>query len=65
MLVDPSAGSPNADCAIGACYVYGTYFGISNSIYRFTDGGGTFFSNQFIQSGLNLSDRSDFYVPFT
>jgi uncharacterized repeat protein (TIGR01451 family) len=64
VLVDPSAGSPNADCALGACYVYGTYFGISNSIYRFNDGG-NFFSNQFIQNGLGLSDRSDFYVPFT
>ena len=33
-------------------------------IYRFTDGG-NFFSNQFIQNGLDLTDRSEFYVPFT
>jgi len=43
-------------------YVYGTYFGISP--YRFTDGGSTFFSNQFIQNGINLGDRSEFYTPF-
>jgi uncharacterized repeat protein (TIGR01451 family) len=45
-------------------FVYGTYFGLSASLYRFTDGGGSFFSNQFIQSGLTLSDRSEFYVPW-
>ena len=39
VLVDPSPGSPNSDCPLGACFVYGTYFGISNSLYRFTDGG--------------------------
>ena len=45
-------------------FVYGTYFGISNSLYRFTDGGAAFFSNQFIQNGINLQDRSEFYVPW-
>ncbi|HEV8459700.1 MAG TPA: hypothetical protein VGQ38_03245, partial [Gaiellaceae bacterium] len=64
VLVDPSPGSPNNDCPLGACFVYGTYFGISNSLYRFTDGGGSFYSNQFIQNGINLKDRSDFYVPW-
>ena len=44
-------------------YVYGTYFGISP--YRFTDGGSTFFSNQYIENGINLADRSEFYTPFT
>jgi uncharacterized repeat protein (TIGR01451 family) len=43
-----------------ACFVYGTYFGVS--LYRFTDGGGTF-SNQFIRTGINTHDRSDFYIP--
>jgi len=43
-----------------SCFVYGTYFGMS--LYRYTDGGGTF-TNQFIQNGINLSDRADFYVP--
>jgi uncharacterized repeat protein (TIGR01451 family) len=54
VLVDPT--DPN--------FVYGTYFGISNSLYRFTDGGLSFFSNAFIQNGITLSDRSDFYVPW-
>jgi uncharacterized repeat protein (TIGR01451 family) len=48
-------------CALpAACFVYGTYFGMS--LYRYTDGG-NFFTNQFIQNGINLSDRADFYVP--
>src|SRR5216683_5009564 len=51
----------NSTCALPkACFVYGTYFGVS--LYRFTDGGGTF-SNQFIFSGANTNDRSDFYIP--
>ena len=54
MLVDPTNFN----------FVYGTYFGISNSLYRFTDGGAAFFSNQFIQNGINLQDRSEFYVPW-
>ena len=61
VLVDPTRDT----CAFGAntsCFVYGTYFGITP--YRMTDGGAFFFSNQFIRSGLNLSDRSEFYVPF-
>src|SRR5439155_27252123 len=53
VLVDPT----------NANYVYGTYFGITP--YRYTDGGLSFFSNQFIQSGINLNDRAEFYVPFT
>jgi uncharacterized repeat protein (TIGR01451 family) len=44
-------------------YVYGTYFGISP--FRITDGGANFFTNQFIENGINLSDRSEFYTPFT
>lgn len=43
--------------------MYGTYFGISP--YRITDGGAFFYSNQYIRNGINLGDRSDFYVPFT
>ncbi len=52
VLVDPTDGH----------YVYGTYYGISP--YRYTDGGG-FFTNQGITNGINVSDRSEFYVPFT
>ena len=58
VLVDPTVDS----CALGpSCYVYGTYFGVTP--YRYTDGGG-FFTNQYIRSGINLLDRSDFYIPF-
>jgi uncharacterized repeat protein (TIGR01451 family) len=62
VLVDPTPDT----CAFGAntsCLVYGTYFGISP--YRISDGGAFFFSNQYIRSGINLNDRSEFYVPFT
>ncbi|MDQ2912269.1 MAG: hypothetical protein M3T56_03330 [Chloroflexota bacterium] len=52
VLVDPT----------DANYVYGTYFGISP--YRFDEGGFTFFGNSSITGGINLGDRSDFYVPF-
>ena len=51
VLVDPT----------DANYVYGEYFGIST--YRNTDGGAFFFSNEFITNGINLGDRSEFYVP--
>jgi uncharacterized repeat protein (TIGR01451 family) len=58
VLVDPTADS----CLLGpSCYVYGTYFGITP--YRYTDGG-NFFTNQYIRTGINLADRSDFYIPF-
>jgi uncharacterized repeat protein (TIGR01451 family) len=47
----------------GACHVYGEYFGISP--YRFSDGGAILFNAFFITNGLNLTDRSEFYVPMT
>jgi uncharacterized repeat protein (TIGR01451 family) len=43
-------------------YVYGTYYGISP--YRFDDGMSNFFTNQFIENGINTRDRSEFYIPF-
>ncbi len=59
VLVDPTADS----CGFlgPSCFVYGTFFGISP--YRYTDGG-NFFTNQSITNGINLSDRSTFYIPF-
>jgi uncharacterized repeat protein (TIGR01451 family) len=51
VLVDPTDGN----------FVYGNYFGISP--YRNTDGGLFFFSNSFITGGIDLTDRSEFYVP--
>jgi len=65
VLVDPTVDPATPGCPAGfapACYVYGTFFGISP--YRFTDAGAGFFTNQFIRNGLNLNDRSDFYIPF-
>ena len=68
VLVDPTA-DPNENCefhefgATGpSCFVYGTYFGISP--YRMADGGAFFFNNNSITNGINLGDRSTFYVPF-
>ena len=68
VLVDPTA-DPTANCefhefgATGpSCFVYGTYFGISP--YRMADGGLFFFNNNSITNGINLQDRSTFYVPF-
>jgi uncharacterized repeat protein (TIGR01451 family) len=52
VLVDPT----------DANYVYGTYYGITP--YRFTDGGLSFFSNQYIRNGIDLNDRAEFYVPW-
>lgn len=52
VLVDPT----------NSHYIYGTYYGISP--YRFTDSGDNFFTNQFIENGINLADRSEFYTPF-
>ena len=54
VLVDPT--NPN--------FVYGTYYGIASSLFRFSDGGAAFYSNQFIQNGIDPTDRSDFYVPW-
>src|SRR5207253_3745161 len=43
-----------------ACFVYGTYFGVS--LYRFSDGG-NFLTNRRLTNGINTSDRSEFYIP--
>jgi uncharacterized repeat protein (TIGR01451 family) len=53
VLVDPT----------DANYVYGTYYGISP--FRFDNGGAFIFSNQSIARGIDQSDRSDFYIPWT
>ncbi len=63
VLVDPTVdGLCEFGAFSGSCFVYGTYFGISP--YRMADGGAFFFNNNAITGGINLSDRSDFYVPF-
>ena len=47
-------------CPLNACFVYGTYFGVS--LYRFSDGG-NFLTNRRLTNGINGSDRSEFYIP--
>ncbi len=62
VLVDQTDQSTCAPLNTKGCYVYGTYFGISP--YRITDAGGNFFANQFIENGINLNERSEFYIPY-
>lgn len=50
VLVDPYDGN----------YAYGTYYGISP--YRFTTA--AFFANEYITGGIDLNDRSEFYIPW-
>ena len=56
MLVDPTPDSSHV-------YVYGTYFGDLRRT-AITDGGPASSRNAFIQNGINLTDRSEFYVPW-
>lgn len=45
-------------------YVFGTYFGISP--YRFDPSEtNTFFGNEAIDGGIDLTDRAEFYIPWT
>jgi uncharacterized repeat protein (TIGR01451 family) len=65
VLVDHTFDPASDSCPAGfapACVVYGTFFGISP--YRMTDGGAFFFNAFYIRSGIDLTDRSDFYTPF-
>ncbi len=65
VLVDHTFDPVSASCPAGfapACFIYGTFFGISP--YRMTDGGAFFFNAFYIRNGIDLTDRSDFYVPF-
>jgi uncharacterized repeat protein (TIGR01451 family) len=54
VLVDPNDSN----------YVYGTYFGISPYRDACVPAGDCFFSNQYIRNGIDLNDRSEFYVPW-
>jgi uncharacterized repeat protein (TIGR01451 family) len=45
-------------------YVYGTYYGISPYRDDPSCGGQCLFSNSYIRTGINLNDRSEFYVPW-
>jgi uncharacterized repeat protein (TIGR01451 family) len=44
-------------------YVFGTYFGISPYRYNPSEVG-TFFGNEAIDGGINMTDRAEFYVPW-
>lgn len=54
VLVDPENSN----------YVYGTYYGISPYRDACPTAGFCFFSNQYIRNGIDLNDRSEFYVPW-
>jgi uncharacterized repeat protein (TIGR01451 family) len=54
----PNAGNPGVPA-----YVFGTYFGISPYRYDPSETN-TFFGNEAIDGGINLSDRSEFYIPW-
>ncbi len=52
VLVDPNTGG----------FVFGTFFGISP--YRFSSASPGFFTNQSITRGINVNERSEFYIPW-
>ena len=54
----PNAGNPGVPA-----YVFGTYFGISPYRYDPSETN-TFFGNETIDGGINLNDRSEFYIPW-
>ena len=49
------------ECGFGACFVYGTFAGMT--LYRISDGGAGFFTRTQILKGINTRDRSEFYPP--
>jgi uncharacterized repeat protein (TIGR01451 family) len=61
VIVDQTTTNP-LNPALPA-YVFGTFFGISP--YRYDPSEvGTFFGNEAIDGGIDLTDRSEFYVPW-
>jgi uncharacterized repeat protein (TIGR01451 family) len=61
VIVDQT--TPNAINPTVPAYVFGTYFDISPYRYDPTETN-TFFGNEGIDGGIDLSDRSEFYVPW-
>jgi uncharacterized repeat protein (TIGR01451 family) len=61
VIVDQT--TPNEINPTVPAYVFGTYFSISPYRYDPTETN-TFFGNEPIDSGINLNDRSEFYVPW-
>jgi uncharacterized repeat protein (TIGR01451 family) len=67
VLVDPTVDqtcqyADQGNTFTKSCYVYGTYYNIQP--YRATDGGAYFFNRSYIRTGINLNDRSTFYIPW-
>ncbi|HET7182205.1 MAG TPA: hypothetical protein VFI15_08250 [Candidatus Limnocylindrales bacterium] len=54
----PNTGNPTVPA-----YVFGTYFSISPYRYDPSETN-TFFGNEPIDGGINLNDRSEFYIPW-
>jgi uncharacterized repeat protein (TIGR01451 family) len=61
VIVDQT--TPNPTGAALPAYLFGTYFGISPYRYNPSEVG-TFFGNEAIDGGINLTDRSEFYIPW-
>lgn len=55
----PNVGNPSVPA-----FVFGTYFGISPYRYDPSETN-TFFGNEAIDGGIDLSDRAEFYVPWS
>ena len=61
VIVDQTTPNPNSTAL--PAYVFGTFFGISP--YRYDPSEvGTFFGNEAIDGGINLTDRAEFYIPW-
>jgi uncharacterized repeat protein (TIGR01451 family) len=55
--------TPNTDNPTVPAFVFGTYYGISPYRYGPSETN-TFFGNEAIDGGINLNDRSEFYIPW-
>ena len=61
VIVDQT--TPNALNPSVPAYVFGTYFGISPYRYDPSEAN-TFFGNEAIDGGIDMTDRAEFYVPW-
>ena len=62
VIVDQT--TPNTSNPTVPAFVFGTYYGISPYRYDPSETN-TFFGNEAIDGGIDLSDRAEFYVPWT
>ncbi|HEX2895355.1 MAG TPA: hypothetical protein VHO29_15250 [Marmoricola sp.] len=61
VIVDQT--TPNTENPTVPAYVFGTYYGISPYRYGPSETN-TFFGNEAIDGGIDMTDRSEFYVPW-